>query len=156
MRTARTIAAMVFLLVSGIAAAAAQSDLQTFAREDLVLALRDGTRHTFVVEVATSREQKAQGLMFRPSLAPDAGMLFVYKSEGLRTMWMKNTLIPLDMLFIDRRAGDHLIGPAGHGRVGAERRDGRAARNSARRSRHSWRFRNRAVRVARRVGGGGP
>lgn len=56
--------------------------------------------HDFVVEVAATSEDQATGLMYRREMAPDAGMLFVYPAGSRVTMWMKNTLIPLDMVFI--------------------------------------------------------
>jgi uncharacterized membrane protein (UPF0127 family) len=68
----------------------------------LTLRTADGRRFRFAVELALTPEERAQGLMFRESLAEDAGMLFVYESERQVTMWMKNTLIPLDMLFLGR------------------------------------------------------
>ena len=59
-----------------------------------------GGRFSFTVELAVTSEQQAQGLMFRESMAPDAGMLFVFDRVRQAAFWMKNTLIPLDMLFI--------------------------------------------------------
>lgn len=56
--------------------------------------------HRFTVELALSPRQQAQGLMFRRRLAADAGMLFVYPAPRIITMWMRNTYIPLDMMFI--------------------------------------------------------
>ena len=89
-------------LVLATALAAAQFPLQPFERDELTIETADGARHRFEVELALSREQQARGLMYRRSLAENAGMLFVYGKEWPVSMWMKNTLIPLDMLFIRR------------------------------------------------------
>ncbi len=56
---------------------------------------------TFEVEVASTREQRARGLMFRRELPESGGMLFDFGREQNIRMWMKDTLIPLDMIFIE-------------------------------------------------------
>jgi uncharacterized membrane protein (UPF0127 family) len=58
--------------------------------------------HVFKVEVAETPKSRARGLMFRKSMPADRGMLFDFKVEGPVSMWMKNTYIPLDMVFIGR------------------------------------------------------
>lgn len=56
---------------------------------------------SFDVEVVTTPEKQALGLMFRDSLANDAGMLFVFPDSKVRSFWMKNTRIPLDIFYFD-------------------------------------------------------
>ena len=56
----------------------------------------------FFVEVAKTESEKEQGLMFRTKLDPDKGMLFIFDNEGEYSFWMKNTLIPLDIIWMDK------------------------------------------------------
>lgn len=70
------------------------------ALEPLAVVLKDGQRHSFQVEVARTEADRAQGLMFRRSLPADRGMLFDFGKVEPVSMWMQNTYISLDMLFI--------------------------------------------------------
>ena len=55
----------------------------------------------FTVELAETSEKQALGLMFREQMADDHGMLFLFPGEGMRSFWMKNTRIPLDIFYFD-------------------------------------------------------
>ncbi|WP_420393295.1 DUF192 domain-containing protein [Acuticoccus sp.] len=55
--------------------------------------------HTFKVELADDPIERQRGLMFREEMAPDAGMLFDFGREGERSFWMKNTILPLDIIY---------------------------------------------------------
>ncbi|MDZ7588370.1 MAG: DUF192 domain-containing protein [Parasphingorhabdus sp.] len=57
-------------------------------------------QHKFIVEIAATPDQQEQGLMFRTTMADDAGMIFPYDTPAMLGFWMKNTVIPLDIIFI--------------------------------------------------------
>lgn len=84
---------VVALLAAGTAGAA--------CRDDQVELRWQGGQARFTVEVADDDAERSRGLMFRESLPRSAGMLFIYETPRRATFWMKDTLIPLDMVFAD-------------------------------------------------------
>lgn len=94
------------LMVMPLMVTAPAADAQTTAqpelpKEPLAIITRDGKRHEFQVEMALSPEQQRVGLMFRPSVPAAGGMLFDWGAPRDSAMWMRNTISPLDMLFIN-------------------------------------------------------
>jgi uncharacterized membrane protein (UPF0127 family) len=59
--------------------------------------------HTFRVELARTPQEQAKGLMFRTEMGPDEGMLFPYATPQMLSFWMKNTVLSLDLVFIDEQ-----------------------------------------------------
>jgi hypothetical protein len=70
-------------------------------KEKLVIVSHDGKQHVFNVEMALTDKQQTVGEMFRPKVPEDGGMLFDWGSAQESQMWMENTLVPLDMVFIN-------------------------------------------------------
>ncbi len=89
------------IAVGGAASAQPAQNMQPDAIEPLAIVTATG-EHRFQVEVARTDEQRARGLMFRKFMPQDRGMLFDFKTEQPVMMWMRNTYIPLDMIFITR------------------------------------------------------
>ncbi len=93
----RALALVALLALAGFAQPAAA---ESGALEPLTIETGAGV-HAIEVEVARTAEERRVGLMHRAELAPDRGMLFDFGATRQVTMWMKNTLIPLDMFFAD-------------------------------------------------------
>jgi len=86
------------LVIAGLVAAAPA--FGAACSEDIAEFRWDGGQARFAVEVADEDAERQRGLMFRESLASSSGMLFIFEEPQRVAFWMKNTLIPLDMLFI--------------------------------------------------------
>lgn len=86
-----------FLCLASVAGAGEKFDTQP-----LTIVTKNGKSHAFTVELAVTPRQREQGLMNRREMAPDHGMLFAFGETRQVFMWMKNTYLPLDMLFIGK------------------------------------------------------
>ncbi|HEY5831665.1 MAG TPA: DUF192 domain-containing protein, partial [Hyphomicrobiaceae bacterium] len=102
-RRAALLVVVLALLVAGFAHSAHAMRL-----EKLKL-ITQGAQHVIDVEVTETPAEKAQGLMFRTRLPDTSGMLFFYETPQEITMWMRNTYIPLDMVFIRADGTVHRI-----------------------------------------------
>ncbi len=89
------VAAALAALLFALAPVASAADRET------VIVITEAGEHTFRVEIADDPREQERGLMFRRSMADDEGMLFPYSTDRRASFWMRNTYIPLDIIFIE-------------------------------------------------------
>src|SRR5262249_28058605 len=88
------------IIVQGASGCSHSTDAQRHGEPEVVLSTRAGEQHV-KVEIARTDPERQRGLMYRQSLAPGRGMIFLFEQpEKHMKFWMKNTYIPLDMIFI--------------------------------------------------------
>jgi len=95
----KNILLLFFLIVSNLCYSNEELD-RNFTKKNIIVSSSNLTCTTLKVWLATTQKQQARGLMHIKSLPEHTGMLFIYPEERMRAMWMKNTYITLDMLFI--------------------------------------------------------
>lgn len=88
-------------LMLALVVAAGQASAAACSPDAVEIRLPSGAEMRFTVEVADSDAERSRGLMFREAMATGAGMLFLYERPQRASFWMKNTRIPLDMIFAD-------------------------------------------------------
>ena len=118
MRFASIAAHAAFLFFSAFVLAHSSARAADAEREALAIATGAGERD-FTVEIADDDRERARGLMFRRSMPDDEGMLFDFLGEEPASFWMRNTYIPLDMLFIKADGTIELIAAAHDPALGA-------------------------------------
>ena len=104
----RLCAALLALLAATVTAPEVRAreavlDLATYPKGEVTIETAKGARHGFRVWIADTSERQSQGLMYVRDLPADQGMLFVNRPARPASFWMKNTYIPLDLLFVDTR-----------------------------------------------------
>ncbi|MEP3891776.1 MAG: DUF192 domain-containing protein [Hellea sp.] len=97
----RFILSALFVSLAGSAfAQTSKDDVVDFGAPVPLTVVSEGASHTFMIERAVTLDQQARGMMFRESMDPDSGMLFEFDEPKIATIWMKNTPLPLDIIFV--------------------------------------------------------
>jgi len=77
-----------------------KDDVVDFGAPVPLSVVSEGATHNFMIERAVTLDQQARGMMFREKMDPDSGMLFEFEEPKVATIWMKNTPLPLDIIFV--------------------------------------------------------
>ena len=94
---------VIFLVAASSCSGVENSDLEKFEKLELVIESKGMSgKVVLMAEIARTDAQRAQGLMFRKELEDGAAMLFIFEEDQILSFWMKNTLIPLSIAYIDR------------------------------------------------------
>ena len=105
----RALLALILLATPAWAQPGVNQPQPKLTEEPLIIITRDGTRHEFLVEMAIEPSHQMIGLMFRPSVGANEGMLFDWGTPRESAMWMRNTITALDMVFITQDGRIHRI-----------------------------------------------
>lgn len=101
MRNMMSGALLLLLAVAGCSGAGNEAAARTASTSMVSLTIATAAKsHVFRIEIARTEAQQERGLMFRDRLAPDRGMIFPMSPPRFASFWMKNTVIPLDMIFV--------------------------------------------------------
>ena len=94
------LSALFLSLASPALSQTSKDDVVDFGAPVPLTVVSADSSHTFQIERAISLDQQARGMMFRESMDPDSGMLFEFDEPKIATIWMKNTPLPLDIIFV--------------------------------------------------------